>query len=420
MRHHVLFFLTGLMVLPLQAHAGFGYGENSDDGKAITITNDPNVSMDGVPVPEEGAKRPESDPDAPSLQIFNERYVPDTVRKKYGINENWYEQGQPQDSNLQDSNLQPADMSAEPSVEGDEFSRARPVPRPDTGAYDPQVGLEHEIRSAEDHLQPPPNNDVQDPLPEPQPDGQGNLRKPLEMPPETAANTPVQEPILDEQAVEATAPVRDIQPEKVSYAGVQSWRARKGESVRDVLKRWSNRENVDLLWASGTYPVLEKDFSYFGDLQGAVTNLTQATGGSLYSQYRSGGLDPVMSSPAATIKSEIEVPKPEPKFALPNPLRPPEPVKKDRRLETRWFALNGASLRDVLQVWAEDAHVTLVWQADSGFALRDSVSQVGYFEDAVYKALQQFDNDPVRPVGQLYNDPSTGSKVLLIKTENNS
>ena len=89
----------------------------------------------------------------------------------------------------------------------------------------------------------------------------------------------------------------------------------------------------------------------------------------------------------------------------------------NKSVETRWFALSGASLQEVLQVWAEDEGAALVWQGQSNYALKDSVSQVGHFEDAVFKALSQYNSDELRPVGQLYSDPATGRKVLLIKTE---
>jgi hypothetical protein len=191
--------------------------------------------------------------------------------------------------------------------------------------------------------------------------------------------------------------------------------------VREVLKRWSQREGKELMWASGDAPNLQKDFSYVGPLEGAVSALIQSTGGPIYTQSRSDGLTPVMMSPASTVKTETA---PEPDVtvdaavapAAAAPLAAPV-LAGPKRVETRWFALSGASLPEVLQVWADDEGATLIWEASRGYALKDSVSQVGHFEDAIFKALSQFNNDEMRPVGQLYADPATGKKVLLIRND---
>jgi hypothetical protein len=85
--------------------------------------------------------------------------------------------------------------------------------------------------------------------------------------------------------------------------------------------------------------------------------------------------------------------------------------------ETRWTAAEGASLQDVLQTWSNNEGADLIWQAQGAYALKKPVNQAGYFEDAVFQILSQYDNDRTRPVGQLYTDPATGHKTLVVRTD---
>lgn len=317
--------------------------------------------------------RPESDPNAPALQVFEDRYVPDTIKKKYDLSDDWYDEGK---------------MSGQPTS-----SPAMSIPMPLT---------------REEVLTPAPTN------PDPAED----------------------EMVKDNKTVVVPAPV----------VLVESWRARKGETVREVLKRWSVRQKTDLLWASTTSPLLEKDFSYVGKFQDAVNKMIAEAGGKdLHSQYRSDGLNPVMMSPASTVTSSTAVPvekvekveKEEPAAGLETLL--PLPLEREMQVdqashtkalshiptprgepETRWFGISGSPLSEVLGVWAEDADVQLIWQCERSFALQETVSQVGLFEDAVFRALSQYDGDAVRPVGEMYKNPQTGQKVLVVRTDSAS
>jgi hypothetical protein len=343
-RFHLLITMI-LTVFPFSAHAGF---EFTDDGQSINITNLPPQSKPiaftaptppGEPKPLTRASRPESDPSAPALQIYNERYIPDTIKKKYNLTDSWYGDGMTQPG-----------------------ATAQPLP----------------------------------------------------------VVTP-SEPYIVEQTQHTEA--RDGEPMSLvsvkPYTKQESWRARKGEPVRAVIKRWSQRDGTELMWATPDDPQLEKDFSHVGSLETAVTALLRSTGKELYTQYRSDGLTPVMMSPASTVTTSAILPDPKPATSTVGgvPLNIFQPKPDLKGPETRWFALSGASLAEVLQVWAEDANAQLIWQASSNYALKDSVSQVGHFEDAVFKALSQYDGDVLRPVGQLYADPATGQKVLLIRND---
>lgn len=311
-----------------QSYAGFGVNEsNSSSSVAPVIVS--NVQMDGTPLPPETKTK--------GLEVYNDRYVPDSVRKKYNLDENWYGKN-PTPENL-------------------------PVP------IAPSV---------------------------------------LEVKPVVSASP---------------APVAEVK------APVESWRGRKGENIRDVLQRWSQRGGTDLMWASPDSPALQKDFTYVGKFQDAVNALIKTEGGDkIHSQYRSEGLNPVMMEPASTVttntppanKDVLPVP-PKAEPAAMNPLskifQPEE--KKDVRPETRWFALSGAPLAEVMKVWADDAGVQLIWQSERNFAVKESISQVGHFEDAVFRALNQYQAEEVRPVGEMYRDPQSGRSILVVRTEVN-
>lgn len=224
--------------------------------------------------------------------------------------------------------------------------------------------------------------------------------------------------------------------EAVARVPVESWRARKGETVRDVLQRWSVRGGTDLMWASPDSPVLQKGFTYVGKFQDAVNALIRAEGGDrIHSQYRSEGLNPVMMAPASTVTTSAPAIDPispivSDKDSLPAAQAQPVPLgsfseifqpeqKKDVRPETRWFALSGAPLAEVLQIWSDDAGIQLIWQSERNFAVKESISQIGHFEDAIFKALSQYNADDIRPVGEIYRDPQSGQQVLVVRTEVN-
>lgn len=292
---------------------------------------------------------------------------------------------------------------------------------------------------------------------------------PVEMPQESSVSTVV--PTVPPAMVSAAVPVpavvespavplgmpQPITPDKPDVAKaeapaphpeivVDTWRARKGESLHDVLQRWAVRGHADLMWASATTPFLKEDFSYVGRFQNAVNKLIQDTApNKIHSQYRSEGLNPVMMAPASTVttspppvvvedKKEVvkdvskesskETPKDvtqqgESQAGKDNALARIFEPKKEKEVapETRWFGLAGSPLAEVIQVWADDAGVRVIWGTEKNFALKETVSQIGHFEDAVFKALSQYDAESIRPVGEMYNDPKTGQKVLFVRSD---
>ena len=345
----VALFLGSAMTGSTPSHAGFQIGSSpasSNQSAPITAAQMP-TQMDGTPLPKGQQEK--------AFQVFDDRYVPDNIRKKYNLNDSWYgKDGAPAPA--------PAQQATEPT------------------SLAPNVLEIDSVGSTSTPLQ-----------------AQGQTQAPAQAPVDTKA-------------------------------AVESWRGRKGENIHDVLQRWATRAGTTLMWASPDAPKLQKEFTYVGKFQDAVNELIRIEGGNkVHSQYRSEGLDPVMMSPASTVTTNTApapegVPAEQPKSA--NPLSPLAQVfqpkeQKQEKPETRWFALSGAPLAEVIRVWADDAGVSVIWQAENNFAVKETISQVGHFEDAVFKALNQYADEDIRPVGEMYKDPTSGQLVLLVRTEVN-
>jgi hypothetical protein len=80
-----------------------------------------------------------------------------------------------------------------------------------------------------------------------------------------------------------------------------------------------------------------------------------------------------------------------------------------------WRAQSGTNLREVLENWSINAGARLVWKAQGEFTMPAGLTAQGTYESAVLSALKQFEGaDGVQPLGQIYADPATGQKVLVI------
>ncbi len=83
----------------------------------------------------------------------------------------------------------------------------------------------------------------------------------------------------------------------------------------------------------------------------------------------------------------------------------------------KWRAAGGSDLRSTLTQWADKENVKLEWKSDKNFALKAPLDQKGDFETAVRTALEQYDSDPLRPVGRLFRNRGSGQSVLTIDTD---
>lgn len=84
---------------------------------------------------------------------------------------------------------------------------------------------------------------------------------------------------------------------------------------------------------------------------------------------------------------------------------------------SKWNAYKGSSLREVIAMWSIDDDVELIWDNDYQFEILENVTLgVNSFEEAVGKILDQYVAYPIRPLGQLYVDPETGRRILVVTT----
>ncbi len=176
------------------------------------------------------------------------------------------------------------------------------------------------------------------------------------------------------------------------------WEAKAGEDIRVVLARWSERAGADLVWEADGGGKIARDMNVNGSFEDAVAQ--------------------VMADNAAAMGIRGQ-------FAQGDSLRPVSPQQTATRAPTpitgpnggSWSANKGDDLKTVLQVWAAQNDVDLKWQADERFALAQPIEEQGDFASAIEAALVQFDEQAVRPVGQLNRDPATGKMSLTIQTD---
>ncbi|HEY8964301.1 MAG TPA: TcpQ domain-containing protein, partial [Alphaproteobacteria bacterium] len=265
---------------------------------------------------------------------------------------------------------------------------------------------------------------------------------------------------VDAQAADAT-PVDEVNavPAMTSdTVPVGIWAGAKGENLSDVLEAWGLMSGVNVrVDLDGDYK-LPKDVKYEGRFDEAVQSLLGQFDGSKRPSGTFLGLADAKNAPSpSAVKRAASAPrapytgeklvsrsvspdadstwrpskikKPENNFApmkqmapVPDPADAPKTVKPEDKVTAKaktsgtWSAMEGTSLRDVLEHWGQDAHVDVVWMSDQNFPLPETIKKKGKFEDAVMDALAQYEDQQVRPTAQLNKDPETGSKALIIKT----
>lgn len=247
------------------------------------------------------------------------------------------------------------------------------------------------------------------------------------------------------------------------------WSAAKGENLADVVDAWGLMAGVKVKADLQGEMKLPQDVRFEGRFDDAVEKLLGMFGGRNrpVGKFRGTSLASALSSPAPVAVRQIvkatpartgDVPAPvgwkprstaelremakqaSDKWAaqkklspnlenlkqmatVPDPADAPKVAKPDTipakaPVKTTWKALEGTSLRDVLEHWGENADVKVVWMSDQTFPLPDTYSKKGYFEEAVSGVLAQYKGAGVQPVVQLNQDPKTGEKALIIKTKN--
>lgn len=86
----------------------------------------------------------------------------------------------------------------------------------------------------------------------------------------------------------------------------------------------------------------------------------------------------------------------------------------------KWNAAQGDNLRETLAKWSLEEGVELIWDSERQYDILSPVNMDASYEKAVAHILNQYMVAPgldTRPVGQLYVDPQSGNKVLIIQAD---
>ncbi len=83
----------------------------------------------------------------------------------------------------------------------------------------------------------------------------------------------------------------------------------------------------------------------------------------------------------------------------------------------RWEVTGNESLQNVLEGWSRREGMGLIWNTPNVYLFDAPFFLKGSYTEAVERALNQFSDEPGRPVGAIYNDPQTGRPVLVVSQE---
>lgn len=206
------------------------------------------------------------------------------------------------------------------------------------------------------------------------------------------------------------------QPSRAAMGSAMgAWNARAGESLQEVVSRWSHTAGVELQWqASNGGGAVAQDFAHSGSFNDAVAALLaeNAAASGLKSNYDAG------TSPRANAPTFVADAPPmeiEPRQSSADPTSAYAQGVGGRG--GQWRAPKGGSLQSVLQQWAAQSDVELLWYATGGYPVKNDINQGGSFESALQTILQSYESDNNRPVARLNTDPGTGRKVLVVESD---
>ncbi len=231
-------------------------------------------------------------------------------------------------------------------------------------------------------------------------------------------NNPVANPIARSVASPMAAP--NVQAGGIAKMGARSsqptsqrsnWNAKAGDDIRATLERWASRAGVKLDWQAGMGGKVAQNFnisSSFGEaVQALMAQNAAATG--LNATMR-GAPSASMGAPSMPTNA------PTPIMPISSPSNVMAQPSMGVTAPAKWHAATGTSLEQALDNWARKEGVELVWQANTGFGIKRTVHSNGAFTDALQEILSQYQNDNIRPLAQLNNDPVTGKRTLFVQS----
>ncbi len=226
--------------------------------------------------------------------------------------------------------------------------------------------------------------------------------KPAEVAMNTRANT-VSRGVAAPTITPATLPPVAA-PRVAAASAPMNWDAKAGEDMKIVLSRWAERAGYDLDWKAAGDGKVAQDMTYTGNFEEAVGQL-------LAENSAATGIAGHVETPTGNTK-QIAM-----KAAPPEPVNAPAAKAIIPAYHDAWSAPAGANIQTVLGQWADKAGVAVVWQSYMSVSVKNPVNVNGSFEQAVQSLLDQYNNDPSRPVAQLNIDPETGERTLLMNLD---
>jgi hypothetical protein len=135
-------------------------------------------------------------------------------------------------------------------------------------------------------------------------------------------------------------------------------------------------------------------------------------------------VEPPAAKALPPIIEETHVMAPSEALPLPEMMDAPVAMKKDDVKITgdlattqEWVGQSGKTLRSILQEWAKQANVSLVWSSDFDYPLQTDIRIQGTFPDAVRTLLAGFSKAQPKPLGRLHKNNNLGAQpVLIIET----
>ncbi|MGB1077442.1 MAG: TcpQ domain-containing protein [Bdellovibrionales bacterium] len=206
---------------------------------------------------------------------------------------------------------------------------------------------------------------------------------------------------------EVLPPVSDVIDYSFKHTNVQTWKADSGESLRQVINRWSKRAGVDLVWSIQEKRSVIESISYFGDFENALMHL--------FDEGMNGTVEGELAYTQVQKPEEFNLPPQtvKPASVASKPLQKATPSSHDRK----WKAQRNESLEGVLSRWQGAGQYELIWDYPYEANVGNNFFAYGSIEDAVSLLLNEYPQSETRPVGDMYKDPETSKTYLHIRKE---
>lgn len=192
----------------------------------------------------------------------------------------------------------------------------------------------------------------------------------------------------------------------------QVFAAQKGETVKEVLARWSQDSATPIDFNLKRDYFLSQDVRVQGDIELAVEKLFGQFADLPEKPRLTAGVDATTTNTTTSTETATVETAPAPVKDMMH-----ESIATRLGLVSGWSAVKGTSLRGALSNWARDAQMQLVWQSSDDLIVRETVSGTKRFEDALNSLLAQYDDAPQKPLLQVNRDPHTSLLALIVDVQ---